>query len=53
MKFTFDTTVKVKVDGKYVGDIKSVSGGYQYFPKGIKSGGDVYATLQECKDSLL
>lgn len=52
MKLTFETNIKVKLDGKYIGDIKSVAGGYQYFPKGSKTGGDIYATIQSCKDSL-
>lgn len=52
MIFTFETTIKVKVGGKHIGDIRSVFGGYQFFPKGSKSGGHVYATIQACKDSL-
>lgn len=53
---TFETTVKVKLDGKHVGDIKEVktiSGlAYQYFPKGSKVGGELYPSLQSCKQSL-
>lgn len=52
MSITFETKVKVRLDGKYIGDIKSVKGGYQYFPKGSKSGGDIYPRLELCKNSL-
>lgn len=43
----------VKQDGKLVGEIKIVSGGYQYFPKGQKRGGEVFPVLSLCKYSLL
>lgn len=44
--------VKVKLDGKYIGDIKEVANGFQYFPKGKKVGGEVFHTLALCKESL-
>lgn len=53
MNITFDKDLKVKLDGKYVGDIKPVNGGYQYFPKGRNIGGDVYPSIDLCKKSLI
>jgi len=44
--------IKVKLDGRLVGHIKTVVGGFQYFPKGRKSGGEVSPTLNQVKDSL-
>ena len=48
------TLIKVKLDGKIVGDIRQVSHGWQYFPEGQsqKTGGDVYKYLADCKNSL-
>jgi len=53
---TFETTVKVKLDGKYVGDIKQITTPvglagwyYQYFPKGSKEGGEKFFNLETCK----
>lgn len=43
---------KVYVDGKLTGTIRLTPGGYQYTPKGGKSGGEFYATLGMCKASL-
>lgn len=47
-------TVKivVKLDKKIIGEIKKVDGGFQYFPKGSKTGGDIFITLNKCKYSL-
>ena len=51
---TYEQSVTVKLDGKVIGTIKTVAGGYQYFPKGhgVKWAGDVYETLEACKTSL-
>jgi len=38
---TYESNIKVKLDGKHIGDIKEVDGGYAYFPKGQKGHGDV------------
>lgn len=43
----------VKLDGKLIGEIKIVKGGYQYYPKGQKRGGEVFPVLSLCKYSLL
>jgi hypothetical protein len=42
----------VKLAGKTVGHIKTVAGGYQYFPLGKTIGGDVYASVQSVQRSL-
>ncbi len=46
-------TTDVMLENKLVGKIKSVDGGHCYFPKGKKTGGDIFKTLSECKKSLL
>lgn len=43
---------KVKLEGKIVGAIKQVKGGFQYFPKGSKNGGEVFPLLRDCVRSL-
>ena len=42
----------VFLDGKYVGKIRRMDGGWQYFPKGDKQGGQVFKKLSECENSL-
>ena len=42
----------VFLEGKKVGEIKKVVGGWQYFPKGSKQGGDIFKKISECEDSL-
>jgi len=42
----------VKLDGKTVGQIKPVPGGYAYFPKGSKRHGNILPTLREVKNTL-
>lgn len=42
----------VYLDGIKVGILKIVNGGWCYFPKGQKTGGNVYPTLRQCKMSL-
>jgi hypothetical protein len=44
--------IKVRMDGKIVGTIKKVSGGWQYFPLHHKRGGDIYATAGEVQKTL-
>lgn len=43
---------KVELDGKVVGNIKKVAGGWQYFPKGKKIGGEILPTLLSVQKSL-
>ena len=42
----------VLLDGKQVGKIKPVVGGWQYYPKGSKVGGEVFPRLKKCQESL-
>jgi len=51
-RITYKTETTVILDGKAVGKIKELDGGYQYFPKGSKVGGEVFTHLRLCKDSL-
>ena len=46
-------TTQVILDGKVVGSIKESSRGFRYTPKGSKTSGCVFKTLQQCKDSLI
>lgn len=58
--FTDKTVTQVKLDGKIVGTIKPVKQtkqrpnrtGWQYFPKGSKTGGEVFASKFACMGSL-
>lgn len=52
LRFTDETKTVVRLDGKIVGNIKEVKGGYQYKPKGSKTGGQVFKTKGECMYSL-
>lgn len=52
LTYTEDTQVIVRLDGKIVGAIRLTAGGWQYTPKGAKTGGDFYPTLGLCKASL-
>lgn len=45
--------LKVRTDGYISGEIRKVEGGYQYFPKGSKTGGDVFETLSQVHKSLI
>ena len=53
---TYETSVKVKLDGKHVGTIKKVKNGsgYQYIPKGCKAscGSAVYGSIESVKKTL-
>jgi hypothetical protein len=44
--------VTVKLDGKLVGEIRQEADGFRYFPKGQKTGGELFSTLPACKKSL-
>lgn len=47
------TIIIVKLDGKKVGEIRRLGAAkYQYFPKGKRDGGDIYATLADIQKSL-
>jgi hypothetical protein len=44
--------LKVSIDGRICGSIKKVTDGYQYFPKGSKSGGEILSTVGAVQRSL-
>ena len=37
--------LKVRLDGRICGEIRKVDGGYQYFPKGQKVGGEIFGSI--------
>ena len=47
-----DANVKVRLDGKIIGEIKREDGGWRYYPSGKKTGGELFTTLQQCQKSL-
>lgn len=44
--------VQVKLDDRVIGEIRKEDGGWRYFPKGKKDGGDLFPSLAKCKLSL-
>lgn len=44
--------IQVKLDNITIGTIKKVNKGWQYTPKGQRYGGDIFAKLNDCKQSL-
>ena len=49
---TYTEEIKVFIDAKLIGTIHSVRGGFQYFPKGQKEGGEIFPTVSQVKASL-
>lgn len=49
---TYEIKVEVYLDNLYVGYIGKDFGGYRYFPKGQKEGGQVFETIEKVKKSL-
>lgn len=47
-----NTPIPVRYNGKKVGVIKPINGGWQYFSLNHKKGGEVYATIQLVQDSI-
>lgn len=45
-------SLKVRMNGRVIGEIRKVEYGYQYFPKGQINGGDVLPTVADVQDSL-
>lgn len=43
----------VRLEGKIVGEIRSVATGFQYFPKGQKKGGDIFPTIGKVIQSIV
>lgn len=48
----FSEPLRVRLDGVECGEIRSVQGGFQYFPKGMKSGGAIFETVAHVQQSL-
>jgi len=44
--------LKVRLDGKIVGEIRKVKGGFQYFAKGNKNGGLIFSTVTAVQEFL-
>lgn len=44
--------LKVRSNGRICGEIRKVPGGFQYFPKGQKTGGDIFPTVGAVQMSL-
>ena len=55
---TYQTTtapkfkMKVYLDKKLTGEIRRVEGGYQYFPKGSKTGGEISPQITRIRQTL-
>lgn len=47
------TYIEVRLNKKKVGKILRVAGGFQYRPNKSKVYGEVYPTIDKCKESLL
>jgi len=45
--------IDVRLDGKIVGEIRSIANGFQYFPKGQKKGSEIFESLSAIKKSLI
>jgi len=51
-EITFKTEVKVYLDKKFIGTIVENGDGYSYKPKGSKTLGGIYATINAVKNTL-
>lgn len=47
-----NTPIPVRMNGKRVGTIKPVDGGWQYFPINHKQGGEIFDTIGKVQKSL-
>ncbi|MFK4132456.1 hypothetical protein ACI2KR_09275 [Pseudomonas luteola] len=47
------TEVTVLWDNKTIGKILQEEGGWRYYPKGERTGGELYQSLGACKNSLI
>lgn len=48
-----DVPIAVRMNGRVTGEIRPVDGGWQYSPKGQKTGGDVFKTVTELQYDLV
>lgn len=44
--------MRVKLDGRFVGVIRLVEGGFTYVPKGQRKGGEVFKTVREVQQDI-
>ena len=51
---TYKDSSKVYLEGKLIGNIKPVTGGYRYVPKGQKTanGGEIFKSVEAVKTTL-
>jgi len=52
MAITYKTIIAVSIDDEHVGEIRSVEGGFKYFPTFSTSGGELFTTIEAVKASL-
>jgi len=53
LSYEYTSNIKVKLEGKYIGDIKEVIGcGFAYFPKGCKDHGEVFESQAAVMSTL-
>lgn len=45
--------IDVRLEGKIIGEIRTLANGFQYFPKGRRTGGEVFGDLKAIKQSLI
>lgn len=46
------TRIAVYLDGRRLGEIKGVLGGFAYYPKGSHHCGPTFSTVERCKASI-
>lgn len=51
-KHQSDFSIRVLLDKKVVGTIRSFTQGWQYRPRGASAYGEFFKTLAECKQSI-
>lgn len=44
--------VKVYLNGRRIGTIKTAPNGWRYYPKGSKTSGEIFATVRAVKQSI-
>lgn len=49
---TYETRIIVRLEKKIIGEIKNVGKKFSYFPKGSKSHGDLFDSINDVKKSL-
>jgi hypothetical protein len=49
---TNEGDIAVRLDGRKVGEIRMLPNGFKYYPRGAKTGGESFPSLEACKSSL-